>query len=189
MTLEPEGGFRLNLEYFRHWTGEISMRWDSGEPDVPDVYSERLIDLLGPARRADESVTSAHENLAASVQRVFEEAAFHVLRGAHARIPSDTLCLAGGCAMNSVANGKIRQHTPFRNVFIQPAAGDNGTALGAALEAWHTSGRRSIGPRMGHSYWGTEYDAEEIAQVIRASGVADQGRCTWNTIDDERRVV
>ena len=134
------GGFRLNLEYFRHWTGEITMSWDSGEPDVPDVYSERLIDLLGPARRADESVTSAHENLAASVQRVFEEAAFHVLRGAHARIPSDALCLAGGCAMNSVANGKIRQHTPFKNVFIQPAAGDNGTALGAALEAWHASG-------------------------------------------------
>ena len=185
LTLEPEGGFRLNLEYFRHWTGEISMRWDSGEPDVPDVYSERVIELLGPARRADESVTSAHENLAASVQRVFEEAAFHVLRGAHARIPSDTLCLAGGCAMNSVANGKIRQHTPFRNVFIQPAAGDNGTALGAALEAWHASGNHSIGPRMGHSYWGTEYDADEIAQVIRASQAAGPGRYTWNTIDDE----
>jgi carbamoyltransferase len=185
VTLEPEGGFRLNLEYFRHWTGEISMRWDSGEPDVPDVYSERLIELLGPARRADESVTSVHEHLAASVQRLFEEAAFHVLRGAHARIPSETLCLAGGCAMNSVANGKIRQHTPFRDVFVQPAAGDNGTALGAALEAWHTSGRRSVAPRMGHSYWGTEYGAEDIAQVIRASQVADQGRCSWNTIDDE----
>jgi carbamoyltransferase len=185
LMLEPEGGFRLNLEYFRHWTGEISMRWDAGEPDVPDVYSERLIDLLGPARRADETVTTAHENLAASVQRVFEEAAFHVLRGAHARIPSDTLCLAGGCAMNSVANGKIRRHTPFRNVFIQPAAGDNGTALGAALEAWQTTGTRSIGPRMGHSYWGTEYDANEIAQAIRASRVAEQGRSTWSTLDDE----
>ena len=140
LTLEPEGGFSLSLEYFRHWTGEITMSWDSGEPKVPDVYSERLIDLLGPARRQDESVSSAHENLAASVQRVFEEAAFHVLRGAHARVPADALCLAGGCAMNSVANGKIRQHTPFKRVFIQPAAGDNGTALGAALEAWQASG-------------------------------------------------
>ena len=185
LTLEPEGGFRLNLEYFRHWTGEITMSWDSGEPHLPDVYSERLIELLGTARRPDESVTSEHENFAASVQRVFEEAAFHVLRGAHARVPSDTLCLAGGCAMNSVANGKIRRHTPFRNVFIQPAAGDNGTALGAALEAWHTSGRRAIGPRMGHSYWGTEYSAEEIAQAIRSSRVADQGRSAWSTIDDE----
>ena len=185
LTLEPEGGFSLSLEYFRHWTGEITMTWDSGEPNVPDVYSERLIDLLGPARRQDDSVASAHENLAASVQRVFEEAAFHVLRGAHARVPSDALCLAGGCAMNSVANGKIRRHTPFKNVFIQPAAGDNGTALGAALEAWHAGGRRSPGPRMEHSYWGTEYDADAIAKVIRASQVAEQGRCTWNTIGDE----
>jgi len=185
LSLEPEGGFSLSLEYFRHWTGEITMSWDSGEPNIPDVYSERLIDLLGPARRQDESVASAHEHIAASVQRVFEEAAFHVLRGAHARIPSDALCLAGGCAMNSVANGKIRQHTPFKNVFIQPAAGDNGNALGAALEAWHAGGRRSIGPRMEHSYWGTEYDADAIARVVRASQVVEQGRCSWNTIGDE----
>jgi carbamoyltransferase len=185
LTLEPGGGFSLNLDYFRHWTGEITMRWDSGEPNLPDVYSERLTDLLGPARRADESVASVHENLAASVQRVFEEAAFHVLRGAHARVPSEALCLAGGCAMNSVANGKIRRHTPFKNVFIQPAAGDNGTALGAALEAWQASGQRPISPRMEHSYWGTEYDSSSIEQVIRGSQVAEQGRCTWQTIGDE----
>jgi len=87
--------------------------------------------------------------------------------------------------MNSVANGKIRQHTPFKKVFIQPAAGDNGTALGAALQAWHAGGDRTIGARMEHSYWGTEYAAAEIAAVIRKSGVVEQGRCTWQTIDDE----
>jgi carbamoyltransferase len=183
--LDRGGHFALDLDYFRHWTGEIQMTWDSGEPTVPDVYTSKLIDLLGPARRPDEPVTSLHEDLAASVQRVFEEAAFHVLRGVHARIPNDTLCLAGGCAMNSVANGKIRQHTPFKHVYIQPAAGDNGTALGAALEAWHGSGERAPGPRMEHSYWGTEYDASTIAGVIRSSGVVEQGRCTWRTLDDE----
>ena len=73
VTLDPEGGFGLNLEYFRHWTGEITMSWDSGEPTVPDVYSDRLIDLLGPARRPDEAVSSVHENIAASVQRVYED--------------------------------------------------------------------------------------------------------------------
>ncbi len=196
--LDPAGGFRLDLEYFRHWTGDITMSWESGEPVVPDVYTDRLVDLLGPARRPDEPVASRHEDLAASVQRVFEEAAFHVLRGVHARIPTDALCLAGGCAMNSVANGKIRQNTPFRHVFIQPAAGDNGTALGAALEAWHGSGERPTGARMEHAYWGTEYDAAAIAEVIRDSGVADRpdvasgssptpaARCTWATLDDER---
>ena len=183
--LDAGGGFRLDLDYFRHWTGEVTMSWESGEPVVPDVYTDRLIDLLGPARRPDEPVESRHEDLAASVQRVFEDAAFHVLRGVHARMPVDALCLAGGCAMNSVANGKIRRNTPFRNVFIQPAAGDNGTALGAALEAWHASGARPTGPRMEHSYWGTEYDGAAIAAVIRDSGVVDQGRCTWTTLEDE----
>jgi carbamoyltransferase len=183
--LDRGGRFRLSLEYFRHWTGEVAMDWASGEPMVPDVYSDRLIELLGPARQADEAVASVHEDLAASVQQVFEESAFHILRGVHDRTGLDTLCLAGGCAMNSVANGKIRAHTPFRDVFIQPAAGDNGTALGAALHAWHSSGSRAVGPRMEHSYWGTEYSADDIASVLRASGVAEQGRCHWTTLHDE----
>ena len=79
-----------------------------------------------------------HEALAASLQVVFEEAAFHVLNGLHARDQAaDSLCLAGGCAMNSVANGKIRERTPFKEVYIQPASGDNGTALGAAYWVWN----------------------------------------------------
>ena len=184
VTLRPGGGFALDLKCFRHWTGEISMSWDSGEPTVPDVYTNALIDRLGPARKSDEPVARRHEDIAASLQRVFEESAFHVLRGVHQKIPVDTLCLAGGCAMNSVANGKIRSHTPFTQVYIQPAAGDNGTALGAALEAWH-DGTRAIGPRMAHAYWGTEYDAAEIAAVIRESRVVDDGHCTWTTVDDE----
>lgn len=183
--LEDGGRFSLDLDYFRHWTGEVAMSWDSGEPVVPDVYTDRLIELLGPARLPDEPVTKHHEDLAASVQRVFEEAAFHVLRGVHARIPSTSLCLAGGCAMNSVANGKIRANTPFTSVFIQPAAGDNGTALGAALDAWHGRGDRPTAARMAHSYWGTEYDAAAIEQVIRDSAVVERQRCTWETLTDE----
>jgi carbamoyltransferase len=185
LTLERGGSFRLDLDYFRHWTGEITMSWDAGEPVVPDVYTDRLIDLLGPARAADQPVESLHENIAASVQRVFEDAAFHVLRGVHARVPSASLCLAGGCAMNSVANGKIREHTPFTNVYIQPAAGDNGTALGAALEAWHAGGDRAASPKMLHSYWGTEYDDQAIAAVIRDQRVVEEQRCTMVTCPDE----
>ena len=185
VALKPGGGFALDLTCFSHWTGEMSMSWDSGEPTLPDVYTRELVDRLGPAREPDEPVSKRHEDIAASVQRVFEECAFHVLRGVHKRIPVDALCLAGGCAMNSVANGKIRQQTPFTRVYIQPAAGDNGTALGAALEAWHGSGEHPVGARMAHAYWGTEYDADEIAGVIRASRVVDERRCTWTTIDDE----
>ena len=185
VTLEHGGGFKLDLDCFRHWTGEITMSWDAGEPTVPDVYTERVIDRLGPARRPDEPVAKRHEDIAASIQRVFEECAFHVLRGVHDKIGDDSLCLAGGCAMNSVANGKIRQNTPFKRVYIQPAAGDNGTALGAALEAWHHTGDRAAAPAMVHSYWGTEYGDAAIGEVIRNSGVVEQGRCTWQTIVDE----
>ena len=185
LTLDPGGHFSLDLKCFRHWTGEISMSWDSGEPTIPDVYTDQLIDRLGPARPSDEPVEKRHEDIAASIQRVFEESAFHVLRGVHDKIGGDALCLAGGCAMNSVANGKIRDNTPFRNVFIQPAAGDNGTALGAALEAWHSGGTRTVGPRMAHAYWGTEYSASEIAEVVRRAGVVEQGRCSLRVIEDE----
>ena len=185
VTLKPGGRFELDLKCFRHWTGEISMSWDSGEPAVPDVFTSELIDRLGPAREPDAPLAKHHEDVAASIQRVFEECAFHVLRGVHQKIPVDTLCLAGGCAMNSVANGKIRQQTPFAHVYIQPAAGDNGTALGAALEAWHGSGDHPNGPRMTHCYWGTEYSAGQLADVIRGSRVVHDRRCTWTTLDDE----
>ena len=183
--LEPGGKFTLDLSCFRHWTGEITMEWDAGEPTVPSVFTNTLIERLGPPRQPGEAVGKRHEDIAASVQKVFEDAAFHVLRGVHARIPVNRLCLAGGCAMNSVANGKIRRETPFTNVFIQPAAGDNGTALGAALEAWHTSGDRAATPQMVHAYWGTEYDDHAIADVIRRSSVVDDGRCTVRTLGDE----
>lgn len=183
--LGDQGRFTLDLDYFRHWTGEITMSWDAGEPLIPDVYTEKLIALLGPARKPDEPVTSHHEDLAASVQRVFETCAFHVLRGLHSRVPVDALCLAGGCAMNSVANGKIRANTPFKNLFIQPASGDNGTALGAALASWHETGARATSPQMVHSYWGTEYNGNVIADVIREAGVVEKGRCSLRTLDDE----
>jgi carbamoyltransferase len=181
--LDAGGRFRLDLDYFRHWTGETTMEWTSGAPVVPDVFGPKLSELLGPPRKPDERIAKRHEDLAASIQAVFEQCAFHVLRGLHDRVPLDRLCLAGGCAMNSVANGKIRRETPFRTVFVQPAAGDNGTALGAALAAWHASGRRPVSPRMEHSYWGTEYDATAIDEVLsRASGL-DQ-RCRRQAFDD-----
>jgi carbamoyltransferase len=183
--LTENGGFRLSLEYFRHWTGEIAMSWEAGEPNVPDVYSDRLVELIGPAREATDPLTRRHEDLAASIQHLFEECLWHVLNGVRARVPLDVLCLAGGCAMNSVANGRIRRQTGFGRVFVQPAAGDNGTALGAALHVWYAEGRGSAPMAMTHAYWGTEYDDEAIARAIRSSRAIDEGRWDWTTADNE----
>jgi carbamoyltransferase len=135
--LRSHGRFELDLSFFTHWSGGAGMTWDDGEPRLERVFSEKLEALLGPARRGEEPVTARHEAIAASLQAVFEDAAFHVLNGLHARVRSPRLCLAGGCAMNSVANGRIRERTSFTEVYIQPASGDNGTALGAAYWVWH----------------------------------------------------
>jgi carbamoyltransferase len=106
--------------------------------------------------------------MAASLQAVFEEAEFHVLNGLAASTGMRHLCLAGGCAMNSVANGKIRDRTPFESVYVQPASGDNGTALGAAFWVWNQVLEKPRGFVMDHGYWGPEFDGAAIASAVSA---------------------
>jgi carbamoyltransferase len=185
VNLLPGGKFELNLKYFRHWSEGAGMTWDDGEPTLDPVFSRALEEELGSARRADDKVTARHEAIAASLQVVFEEAAFHVLNGLHAATGQSRLCLAGGCAMNSVANGKIRERTSFEEVYIQPAAGDNGTALGAACYVWHQvlgQPRRFV---MQHGYWGPSFDDAGIATALmaREHEIRDGG-CHRATFDD-----
>ena len=184
VTATADGDVRLNLPYFSHWSDGVTMTWNDGEPEIGLVYTSRLEELLGPARRRDEPVTARHEAIAASLQAVYEECAFAVLRALHARTGQDRLCLAGGCAMNSVANGKIRANTPFRDVYIQPAAGDNGTALGAALHVWHAQGGRR-GFVMEHGYWGPEFDDRQVGDAIAARGAEVDARACRRTAADE----
>jgi carbamoyltransferase len=172
--LLPGGGFQLDLSYFSHWSDGVKMTWADGEPTIGRVFTPKLEQLLGPARRVDEVLASKHEAVAASLQAVFEKAVMHVLRHVHETTRNPRLCLAGGCAMNSVSNGKIREETPFREVFIQPAAGDNGTALGAAFHAWHAASRKPREFVMEHAYWGPQFSDEDVAATLR--GRADRIR-------------
>src|SRR5262245_1937620 len=187
--LLPHGRFAIDLSYFRHHAEGVSMTWDQGEPVIGEAYTPKLAELLGPARGADEPVTARHEAIAASLQAVFEEAAFHVLNGVYARTRLPRVCLAGGCAMNSVANGKVRERTPFREVFIQPAASDNGTALGAALYVAH----RVVGqPRqftMDHAYWGPAFSDAEMTRVLarKADGLR-RAHCTVREVSSQEEL-
>ena len=181
----PDGQVRLDLSYFSHWSDGVSMTWGEGEPQLGPVFTQKLEALLGPRRRRDDAIEPRHEALAASLQAVYEEAAFAVLRAVHDMTGQRRLCLAGGCAMNSVANGKIRANTPFREIYIQPASGDNGTALGAALHAWHAAGgRREF--VMSHGYWGPEFDDAAIDVAIRARGQDVTSCATSRHIADEQ---
>lgn len=164
--LLPDGGFEIDLTYFRHHREGVSMEWEDGEPTIGPVFTPKLEALLGPARMPDAPLEAHHEAIAASLQKVHEDAVVHVLSALYERTRIPRLCLAGGCAMNSVVNGRIRERTPFKEVFIQPAAGDNGTALGAALYVAHQvlgQPRRFV---MEHPYWGPGFEGPEIAKAV-----------------------
>ena len=164
--LEKDGQVSLDMSYFRHGSEKVAMTWSDGAPTIDTVFTEELEKLLGPSREPHEEITTRHHSIAASLQRVFEQSAFHVLRALHARTGSKRLCLAGGCAMNSVANGKIRAETPFENVFIQPASADNGTALGAAYYVWHQVLKKPRGFTMEHGYWGTSFNDSSVLAAL-----------------------
>ena len=148
------------------------MTWDDGEPAIGRVFTPKLEDLLGPARHPDgapHGPARGHRGLASGGLR--GGGLPRAPNALHARTRQPRLCLAGGCAMNSVANGKIREETPFREVYVQPAAGDNGTALGAAF---YVSSISSSGSRGASSwttrYWGPEFDdAADAAGARRAA--------------------
>jgi len=182
--LKEGGTFELELDYFRHWSHGVEMEWDEGYPTLGTVYSPALEQLLGPSRRKDEPVGERHEDIARSIQAVYEECAFHVLNGLWERTKNPRLCMAGGCAMNSVANGKIRANTPFTDVYIQPASGDNGTALGAAYWVWNQTLGNPRGFVMEHGYWGTSYPDADVTPTLAARD-DEEWDYHWTHYDDE----
>lgn len=130
--IRPDGSFRLNLKYFRHHVGNVSYTWKDCAPQVGTLYRRALVDLLGPPRRPDDPIEQKHKDIARSVQATYEKAFFALLQLLHKQRPCDNLAIAGGCAMNSVANGKVYRRTPFKKMYCPAAAGDAGGAIGAA---------------------------------------------------------
>lgn len=188
--LEDSGEFRLNLNCFRHHREKITFEWENGEPSFDSLYSPQLAELLGPARNKGDELTQRHKNIARSVQGMYEEAFFHLLNRLHERYRVDSLALAGGCGMNSVANGKVYGWTPFKRLYVQSAAGDAGGAIGAAFVAWHrmTAGRGTEASRfvMDHAYWGPQFSDEEYQTLLdeRGADIAAQN-CMVTRMEDE----
>ena len=185
VALEEGGGFRLNLDYFRHHREKIAYEWDNGEPTVGTLFAPALADLLGPPRTSGEPLEQRHKDLARSLQTMYEEAFFHLLNALHKRHGLDAVAMAGGCGNNSVANGKITLMAPFREVYVQAAAGDAGGALGAAWSVWHALGGARCRP-MTHAYWGPGFDVGVVGALLasRRDEIAAAG-CAVERIDDE----
>jgi carbamoyltransferase len=173
----PSAGFRLGLEYFIHQRTGPEMTWKDADktPALGKMFSDELERRLGPTRASEQPLDQRHYDIAATMQARLEEVVFEILLQLHRRTGLKSLCLAGGVAFNCVANGKIFDHTPFERVFVQPAAGDAGLAVGAAYFVYH----QILGlPRsfvMEHAYWGPGYSQTEIRQAIDASPLAGAG--------------
>lgn len=167
--MHPEKGtFTLSLSCFLHHREGVNMSWDAGYPEIGRLYADDLERILGPARLPDDPLEQRHKEIAASLQATIERILFRLLNRLHEKTRLDTLCMAGGVALNCTANGKIRDRTPFRDIYIQPAAYDAGTALGAALYVQHMILKQSRSILMDHAYWGPSYSDEDIRGLLSA---------------------
>jgi carbamoyltransferase len=166
---EENGQFRLNLDYFRHHAEGVEMTWDEGSPVIGRVFSDEFAHLFGPPRAPGAALSDRERDIAASLQLRLEEVGFHILNHLHERTGLTDLGLAGGVAYNSVMNGKILLNTPFKRVFVQPAAGDSGTALGVCYQIYNGVLKCERGEVMTGAYTGPQFTGEEIKKSLSES--------------------
>ena len=162
LDLKADGTFRLDMRYFEYATGLT-------------MTNARFDALFGGAPRQPEAlITQKHMDLARSIQAVTEEIVLRLARTVHQELGYPNLCMAGGVALNCVANGRILREGPFDSVWIQPAAGDAGGALGAALSVWHEylEKPRTVtgGDAMSGSYLGPSFEQTDIGARLEAMG-------------------
>src|SRR5580692_4616905 len=167
-----ENGFQLDLDYFKPLGSNQGMQvLPDGTVQLARHFSGRMEKIFGPPRQSSTQITQRDMDLAYAVQHRFEEIFFHLLNGLHRRVPVDDLAMAGGCALNSVANGKLFDQTPFRHTYIQPAAGDEGLAIGAALHTYHSALKQPRRHELKNSYLGPEFSESRIESALQKAAL------------------
>jgi len=171
LIFKSNGLFELNLKYFRNDLLGI-MHYDHNIPAVDTLFSEFFTDVFGPARKREEPLTQYHKDIATSVQRVTEELIFHILTSLHEKTGLSRVCIAGGVAQNSVANGKITRNTPFTEVYIPSAGHDAGISMGAALYVFNHVLLQKRQPAIWSAYTGSTFSNEEIETFLKSRNIA-----------------
>jgi carbamoyltransferase len=150
------------------------MTWLNESPKIGRLFSDKLIFLLGEARKEGQELDSRFQDIAASLQAMYEEAFFHILNHLYQKTESENLALSGGCSQNSLANGKIYANTPFKNIYVPPAGHDAGGAIGAAFYLWNQVLGNPRKFMMNHAYWGPEFSREEIKAALEDNQIKYQ---------------
>jgi len=167
--------FRLNQRYFRPLGKNLEECVDAtGEIVLPPLYSDELVRQLGQPRARGAELTQRENDIACSVQARFEEIVLDCLQALHKRVPTNRLVTAGGCALNGVCNARILRDTPFTQSYIQCAASDDGTAVGAALHVWNAVLGKPRAGTIEHGYWGPEYPEADMEAALKAAGLSHE---------------
>jgi carbamoyltransferase len=163
--------FVLDLDYFTHDKEGVDMTWDDGSPHIGRIFSDKFVETFGPPREPETEVTKHYSDVAASLQRRLEEVYLHLVDRLQVRTGLQRLCLAGGVALNAVANGRILPETGFDELFIQPATSDAGSAVGAAYYVWNQELRQPRSFVMRDACTGPEYDDAAVVAAIDDAGL------------------
>lgn len=169
--MKKDGKFELDESYFIHSTAGVAMTWENGAPFIERIFSDKMIEEFGAPRSKDEPLNQYHKDLAASVQKHCENVIFHMLNHLYKETGIKNICIAGGVAQNSVANGKIRLMTDFENVYIPSAGYDAGTAVGSALWLYHQQLDKDNREFVRDAYLGAHYSDDEIERVLKEADI------------------
>ncbi len=165
--LLDNGLFELNENYFKHFKEGVAMDWEGGSPSIESIFTDALVEKFGPARKKGDELTQYHKDLAASVQRYTEQIIFHLAEDLYKRTGLKNLCITGGVAQNSVANGKLLANTSFEKLFVPPAGHDAGTSVGSALYYLHQEQGLPRAEFKHQPYTGAQFSNEEIGSFLR----------------------
>lgn len=187
--LHENGSFELNLDYFSHQDGGGKHTWENGIPVSSDCFGAAMSDLLGPARLPGSDLNQRHMDIAHSVQMVYEDSFFNLINALHQEYKLDQLTLSGGCAMNSVANGKIYRRSNYKALYVAASAGDAGGAVGAAIVASKKVDDSYSNDHMDHAYLGPAYGDNYIEALIdsKKDQLIEEG-CTIKHLESEDKV-
>lgn len=163
--LETNYNFKLNLKYFNHTKNNFNLDFYGDKPIIGNLFNQNIIQILGSPRKVNGEITQFHKDLAKSAQTVYEEIFFNILNELYNKTKNSNLCLSGGCAQNSVANGKIFLNTKFKNIYVSSSSGDSGGAIGSAT---HFLAKNNIFLKKEYnSYYGPRFSTEQINESIK----------------------
>ena len=166
-------GFKLNLKYFVHHKSNIINKQENGQIIYDNLYSKKLLDLLGRERLATDEINQIHKDIARSAQEVYEDIFISLLNKLYSKYKINNLTLSGGCIMNSVANGKILEKTEFKNIYISPNPGDAGGSIGSAASLIKKNNKEILNKNT-YSFLGNEYTDDNIETILKENSLSEK---------------